>query len=381
MLSSPLHRVLSFVCYRYSVLNDICQAYIYTSNMKSETPIIPLDRPFFEKYMYVLLALVAAIPIFIITQMFVKSAGTHEDEAVSTAITALVIVGIFAGRFIGKLWALRTPRIRKRNLFLLAFLIISLTTWVSFHADFQWSGRPALNLLLFWLPMVVISLSFGMLVKLVRETTHKQLTAARMSAAHSESELYLLQSQLSPHFLFNTLNNLYGISISEHEKVPPLLLKLSELLRYSVYDANAAFVMLKDEINYIENYIAFETIRMGDRLLLKKEFDNSYDKSIMIAPMLLIVFIENAFKHSKNTGDEHVHIEINLKKWENWILFSVQNSCGAEKKEKTVGSKDSGFGLDNVRKRLQLLYPGEHQLDIVRENKTFKVVLQLKARK
>ncbi|WP_315822349.1 histidine kinase [Paraflavitalea speifideaquila] len=134
------------------------------------------------------------------------------------------------------------------------------------------------------LPLLVLSVTTGIMIKTVRTTIKSQLQDARADAAQSQSELKLLQSQLSPHFLFNTLNNIYGISLSRHENVPPLLLKLSDLLRYSVYDAREQFVPLQSEMAYIHNYIDFEKIRIGEKLKLTTEFDYHIDPKIQIAP-------------------------------------------------------------------------------------------------
>jgi LytS/YehU family sensor histidine kinase len=114
-----------------------------------------------------------------------------------------------------------------------------------------------------------------------------------------------------------------------------LLLKLSELLRYSVYDAKELFVPLKSEIAYINNYIEFEKIRIGERLHLTTSIEIVLSDDIKIAPMLLIVFIENAFKHSKNTIDKDVYIDIALKTWHKTILFSVKNSHGNTEAKRT----------------------------------------------
>jgi len=260
----------------------------------------------------------------------------------------------------------------------LGILIVACIGWLFFHADFPLNGRDAINLFLFWLPFVIMSFAVGILIKIIHAVTQNQLKEAQASAEHSKSELHLLQSQLSPHFLFNTLNNMYGLSITQHEKVPPLLLKLSELLRYSVYDANEIYVPLKDELAYINNYIEFEKIRIGDRLVLTTDLKEITNADIKIAPMLLIVFVENAFKHSKNTAEQQIFIEIILKTWENSILFSVKNSYSNAKEENTNINKNSGFGLVNVYKRLELLYKNEHELNIQSDDTFYTVMLQLK---
>ena len=153
------------------------------------------------------------------------------------------------------------------------------------------------------------------------------------------------------------------------------MLKLSDLLRYSVYDAKDILVPLPEEINYIKNYIDFEKIRLGERLNLKTDFENTNpQKSFKIAPMLLIVFVENAFKHSKNSLDNVINIEMNLKIWGNSILFSVVNSHNKMHNDK---QKHSGFGLDNVKKRLDLIYRGEYDLEINETTTNYEVKLRI----
>ncbi|HVG13702.1 MAG TPA: histidine kinase, partial [Chitinophagaceae bacterium] len=157
-----------------------------------------------------------------------------------------------------------------------------------------------------------------------------------------------------------------------------LLLKLSDLLRYSVYDAKELFVPLKNELEYINNYIDFEKIRIGDRLVLSTSIEPVTDDRIKIAPMLLIVFIENAFKHSKNTLEKEVFIDITLKTWGDSILFSVKNSYSGTANENNRLRTDNGLGLVNVRKRLQLLYVEAYDLKVTSEEGFFTVMLQLK---
>ncbi len=135
-----------------------------------------------------------------------------------------------------------------------------------FFAGSLTTHRELVYVLFLCFPLFLLSLATGMFIKLVRERVNQQLHEAQVSAINSQSELQLLQAQLSPHFLFNTLNNMYGISISQHEKIPALLLKLSELLRYSVYESKERYVPLKEEFSYIHNYIEFEKLRLADRL-------------------------------------------------------------------------------------------------------------------
>lgn len=206
----------------------------------------------------------------------------------------------------------------------------------------------------------------------------RQLQDAQAATEQKQTELNLLQSQLSPHFLFNTLNNIYGISIDRDERVPGLLLKLSNLLRYSLYDTKKPFVPLKEELEYIGNYIDFEKIRISDRLLLKTDIEPVSDTSIKIAPMVLIVFIENAFKHAKNTLEQEIYIDIALKISGNFILFSVKNSHNSNADKTNNLDESSGIGLANTVKRLELLYGKDYGLKQFSETCEYIVQLTLK---
>ena len=337
-------------------------------------------KGFFSRNAYLFLSAIAAIPVYIITHSYVDSLHIHEDEMTATGATACFLAGIFSGRYIAHIWTSRLAAVPSWMLAVLVLSIIACVSWLFFHADFPLDNRAGINFLLFFLPFIAISIALGMLIKTVRVIAQKQLDAARAGEAHSKSELHLLQSQISPHFLFNTLNNMYGLSITQHEKLPPLLLKLSELLRYSVYDATEMYVPLKDELAYINNYIEFEKIRIGDRLMLTTAFEEGIAATIKIAPMLLIVFIENAFKHAKNSADDKIFIEISLRTWGNLILFSVKNSQRRQKEIVTVADRNSGFGLASVNKRLELLYHGAYELATENDETFYSVMLQLKMR-
>ncbi|KAA0990123.1 sensor histidine kinase [Dyadobacter aurulentus] len=337
------------------------------------------NHEFLVKAPVVVVAGLVSVPIWIAMDFFCNAMHFNNDEALATAITIFFMAAIFVGRYFAELLIIHVKDLRTLAI---AIAIVLIASGIGLFAQlaFPFEGAAALHILLYWFPFLIGSISLGMLIKVVRTIGKRELQEARSQAAHSKSELHLLQSQLSPHFLFNTLNNLYGLSITQHEKIPPLLLKLADLLRYSVYDAGETFVPLKDELAYIENYIEFEKIRIGERLALVTDIENIADANIKIAPMLLIVFIENAFKHSKNTPDEKIFVNISLKTWNDLILFSVRNSYGKSEAENTILGKNSGFGLPNVTKRLELLYPNEHELTIKAEAADYQIALRLKAK-
>lgn len=333
---------------------------------------------FFGKRLYMYVSILVSIPTYLAIHYYIDTIGVHEDEAVSVGATAFFLACVFVGRYVSQIWTSRLKSTPVSVVIALSTIIVVCTAWLFVHADFPMRGKVALNLLLFWIPFAIVSVSLGVLIKIIRAIAENQLREAQLAAATSKSELHLLQSQISPHFLFNTLNNMYGLSITHHEKIPALLLKLSELLRYSVYDANETYVPLKDEMTYINNYIEFERIRIGDRLVMTTDLEEITNTDIKIAPMLLIVFIENAFKHSKNTAEQQIFIAITLKTWGNSILFSVKNSYSNGKEESTIMNKNSGFGLSSVNKRLDLLYHNEFDLSIQKEEAFYTIMLQLK---
>lgn len=330
---------------------------------------------------YFWLAIGASIPVYMAALFYTKERREGAEEVTAFLITIFFIIGVFTGRYISLIWASKRYQMPKRIFFwlgLIIFLSIILVfimagATVMIHSDF-------FAFLFMGIPLLILSVTSGMLVKLIRVMVKGEITEAKASAAQSQSELQLLQSQLSPHFLFNTLNNIYGISLSRHDKVPPLLLKLSDLLRYSVYDAKEKFVPLKHELEYIHNYIEFEKIRVGEKLMLYVEIEPNINPDIRIAPLLLIVFIENAFKHAKNTTDQQIQISMQIKTWGNMILFALWNSNSRQQKEASFLKAHSGFGLESVRKRLALLYPGEYDLSIEDIENSYSVMLQVKAK-
>lgn len=326
---------------------------------------------------YGIICLFSCIPVYWASLFYIEAVTNKEDEAVAFAATVCFFGFFYVGWYLSETVTVKNKKVANTVFGILTLIIVASIIWLFYHADYPYH-RQAINLLLFWLPFIILSVAAGALVKLARVTITHQLQEANRTAAQSQTELRLLQSQLSPHFLFNTLNNLYGLSITQHEKIPALLLKLSDLLRYSVYDAKELFVPLKDELAYINNYIEFEKIRIGDRLNLTTSLEDIATHGVKIAPMLLITFVENAFKHSKNTIEKEVIIEIELKKWGNLILFSVKNSYSDIKDESKVLRKDGGLGLINVMKRLELLYANEYDLKVENAEGFYNVMLQLK---
>lgn len=288
-------------------------------------------------------------------------------------------VCVYTGRWICKTWFLKNKFIGFAVFCILGFFVLLYTSKLILNELLPLNQKNIDEFFFAIIPVFIAGMLVGIFTPMIRALLQRQLAESKKLAAQKLSELNLLQSQLSPHFFFNTLNNLYGLSITQHEKIPGLLLKLSELLRYSVYETGQPFIQLREEVQYINNYISFEKIRIGERLDLKSDIEAVAGSEIKIAPMLLIVFVENAFKHSKNSFDKTVFIDISLKLIDGNIVFSITNSCDSPKVNRSV-NRDSGFGLANVKKRLELVYANEYRLDEKKSENSYSIALALKAK-
>ena len=184
-----------------------------------------------------------------------------------------------------------------------------------------------------------------------------------------EQELKYLKMQIHPHFLFNTLNTMYGFALKKADETPEMILKLSNLLDYLLYQADKPFVFLKDEINHIEDYISLEKMRFNDTLNVNF-IKHLHSESIEIAPMLFIPFVENSFKHGI-IKEGVLTIEISIVTTVNEILFKIKNNSSKDLKY------NEGIGLENINKRLELLYPNQYNLVIKTNNSDFEISLKL----
>jgi LytS/YehU family sensor histidine kinase len=203
------------------------------------------------------------------------------------------------------------------------------------------------------------------------ELNHKKLeTELKLK----EAELKLLKAQIHPHFLFNTLNNLYGLALEKAEETPELLLRFSSLLDYMLYRCNQPKVELSMELDYIHNYMALEKIRYGTKLQLEDTITGNINNR-QIAPMILLPFVENSFKHGVSKQILSPFIRFNIRIHHYHLYLELENSCTA--KSNIEDGYSHGIGLQNVKKRLELLYPGKHLLTITHSDCIFHVNLQL----
>ncbi|MEZ4888785.1 MAG: sensor histidine kinase [Chitinophagales bacterium] len=172
-----------------------------------------------------------------------------------------------------------------------------------------------------------------------------------------EAELKFLKAQINPHFLFNTLNNIYTLSYMQSAKATPMIMKLSELMRYMLYDSNQSKVMITKEIQYLENYIDLQRLKMPNEQNISFEVIGN-TQGILIEPMLLVPLLENSFKHGDIGDNEAAWVNSMLEINKIALQLTVRNSLPTAPKKK---DKQGGIGLENIEKRLQLLYPNKHE--------------------
>jgi hypothetical protein len=198
------------------------------------------------------------------------------------------------------------------------------------------------------------------------EKSQKELEKEKLN-----SELAFLKNQISPHFFFNTLNNIYSLISINAEDSQKAVLKLSKLMRYLLYESEHGNTRLSNEVDFMNNYIDLMKLRMSEKVSLKISFPSKYE-DINVPPLLFIPFIENAFKHGISYRGKSF-IDVSMEATKNSISFRCANSLAPAKEE--TGNSDSGIGLENVRKRLALLFPGKHNLKINKSEDTFEVFL------
>jgi len=221
-------------------------------------------------------------------------------------------------------------------------------------------------------------ITFVTAIKITMDWLEEQKRTAELEKMQSETELKFLRTQISPHFFFNTLNNIYSLAIEKSEKTPKIILKLSELMRYLLYETRTKRQRLEQEIICIQNYLELESIRYGKLL----EIDMKISGDIMnkkIAPILLLSFVENAFKHGANKNIGNIKIDLDFKIIDNFLYFTISNPVPKLGEHKQIIDHPGGIGLNNVKKRLALGYnKDEYELNIENNNKVFIVNLKIK---
>jgi sensor histidine kinase YesM len=240
--------------------------------------------------------------------------------------------------------------------------------WISKFEQIDWFSRFIVMVII-----VVFSLMMTSAGKFLFEYLQKMIKLKEIENKQLKAELNILKSQVNPHFLFNTLNNLYGlITQNENQKAAEITLKLAELTRYLLESSKKEKVSIKRELQFIEDYLCLEKIRLSNNTDIK--FDVSgIEEEMFVAPLLFIPLVENAFKHGLQTVTEKSFAHFSLAIQGDDLFFEAKNSIG----KKFQNYSTSGTGIANLKNRLQLIYPEKHQLDIENTANFYKVTLHL----
>jgi two-component system, LytTR family, sensor kinase len=323
------------------------------------------------------------LSFFVFLHLTKTGAKAEKVDYIYTALFQLSIIPAVYINLEFLLVRLGKGRIRLLYIFSIAVLI-ALFAWINYSFFDQWSSKVLpdyffISYFTWWQVVLFFSvyIIITSLLKLSKSwfiVSELQKELLEKEKQKSEVELKALKAQINPHFFFNTLNNIYSMSLDKDDRLPATILQLSELMRYFLYEAKDNFIPLEKELAVVNNYIALQKLRSNKQLLIeiKKEGELVDQK---IAPLLLITFLENAFKHGAkgSSGNAFIRLSINIQKSQ--LNFIIENNKGTIDETEPVAYK--GLGLENVKRQLELLYPGKHVLDIKQLTDHFVVQLQL----
>ncbi len=256
-----------------------------------------------------------------------------------------------------------------------ALLRVPLATYLSEHYFAPGKPSPGFSELFFSsLVNIFIWVISLVAAKLIIDRIRFQKYVDGIEKEKIQNELDFLKAQFNPHFLFNSINSIYGNINKNNSTAREMLLTFSEMLRYQLYECNTRMINIEKEINYLRNYVTLQQTRKPDNLSV--EFHVSEDvKGVTIAPLIFIAFVENSFKYVSNYEDKPNEVKISLVRSNNQLFFNTFNT-----KEKINGQKmidHGGIGIANVKRRLELLYPGKHELAIQNNDHSYEVTLNL----
>ena len=327
--------------------------------------------------------LFALLSFFILLNIFRTS---RPPAVVDYVYTSLFLATLLPAIYLHLYWLL--PNLGGKNSLIYyvipLLLVTAFFTWVNVQLFDHWSVKlfPGFFFISYykWWEIAlffVVSVSITTLFKLSKSwfvVSRLQRQLLETEKQRVQAELKALKAQINPHFFFNTLNSIYSMSLDKDERLPGTVLQLSELMRYFLYESREDLVPLSKEIHVLNDYIALQKIRSDEKLKIKTEMEEDHGQQ-KIAPLLLIAFVENAFKHGAKGSTGDVFINIKLTTAQNTINFRVENNKGVVDE---AGKDDhGGLGLDNVKRRLELIYPQRHKLLIENSDKFFLVQLQL----
>jgi len=323
------------------------------------------------------------VSYYVLLNLFTPSG---KIEKIDIIYTALFLATIFPGIYTNL--SILIPRYLSRKRYFVYGILLAITTlatagfnllffdkWVSYILP----GYYFISYYEFFdiVKFVVTFIGITSLLKLSKgwfELSEAKHRLSQLQKEKAETELKALKGQINPHFLFNSLNSIYSLALSHSEKTPEIVLKLSDIMRYIIYEANVDRVKLTKEIQYLKDYIEMQKLRTDNRATITFEITGD-PENVRIAPLLFFPLIENSFKHGIKGATSQSFVFIKLQTTDEFVTLTVENNKGitddVEKKEY------KGIGLANVKKRLEMIYPGAHQLKITDGEETFKVELTI----
>ena len=263
------------------------------------------------------------------------------------------------------------------------FITGLINRWVTYYVIYPWYfpdyvGSGFWRIKVFFEVTNIVNIVMpAVAIKLLQNWYNNEQSRKQISQEKLAAELKLLKSQVHPHFLFNTLNNLYALTLEKSPLAPDMVVKLSSLLNYMLYECDAPLVPLEKEIKYINDYVSLEKLRYGERLELSFEVSGPIQDKL-IAPLILLPFVENSFKHGASKDAVNPWIQFNLWLDKNVLHLQIENSVEESSfiSANDEASYPKGIGLKNVNRRLELLYKDRYELKI-RQEDSFLVILKL----
>lgn len=271
---------------------------------------------------------------------------------------------------------------KKRKLFA---YFLGFATLLAIHMlqSYYWNGYMAKQLNgrdYFWIEFWFYTFDFArnivisFLLYSLREKFHQEKKMNQVQLEKITTEINYLKAQINPHFLFNTLNNLYGMALQKSDKTPEVIMKLSKMMDYMLYDTDDSKVYLVKDIENLENYIALEKIRQGNNAYIKYSREGEADEQ-KIVPLLFLPLVENGFKHGVNELIKGAFLKIRLNISGNSVTLMVKNNYKTKTGDTIV--QRTGIGLTNLRRRLDLFYPGKHLLTVNQSDTTYEAQLTI----
>lgn len=323
--------------------------------------------------------------LYFLFWVFVLSPGITRTDYY---INSFVIISIHAAVSYFNMYVLMPSFLQKRayvayaltvglSLLLGTFLEAAIFSTISTIGPEDKRALLSLRFVLNTVMAITYTVAVTMSLKLVKHWYEKEKLTKELEIINTETELKYLKSQINPHFLFNSLNSIYSLALQKSDSTPELILKLSDILRYILYEGSEQKVSLDQELKYLKSYVELEKIRHGERMSLDLKIMGDI-KAYEIAPMLLIPFVENGFKHGLGRDMANGFMTIRVEVIKDRLKFEIENSKPSKESEfKNQQNYQGGIGLQNVNKRLDLLYPEKYTVKIDEETDNYKVNLEI----